>query len=94
MHQQGYHYPLDPDFHLLDRIVANLDETSVDHAVLGPTPTLFFYDVDSESGAEFCRALERLDKQTGGGERGPDEWNGNRADAGPASGREGASTMC
>jgi len=65
MHQQGYHYPLHPDFHLLDRIVANLDETNVDHAVLGPTPTLFFYDVDSESGAEFCaRSNDWITKQS------------------------------
>jgi aminocarboxymuconate-semialdehyde decarboxylase len=65
MHQQGYHYPLDPDFYLLDRIVANLAETKVDHAVLGPTPTLFFYDVDSETGAEFCaRSNDWISKQS------------------------------
>ena len=65
MHHQGYHYPLDPDFHLLDRIVANLDETNVDHAVLGPTPTLFFYDVDAAAGAEFCaRSNDWISKQS------------------------------
>ncbi len=65
MHQQGYHYPLDPDFYLLDRMIANLDETNVDHAVLGPTPTLFFYDVDSETGAEFCaRSNDWISKQS------------------------------
>jgi len=65
MHRQGYHYPLDPDFHLLDRIIADLDETEVDHAVLGPTPTLFFYDVDVVSGAEFCaRSNDWISKQS------------------------------
>jgi aminocarboxymuconate-semialdehyde decarboxylase len=64
MHRQGYHYPLDPDFHLLDRIVANLDETKLDHAVLCPTPTLFFYDVDASSGVEFCaRSNDWISKQ-------------------------------
>jgi aminocarboxymuconate-semialdehyde decarboxylase len=64
MHQQGYHYPLDPDFHLLDRMVENLDETGVDHAVLGPTPTLFFYGVDARSAAEFCaRSNDWIGKQ-------------------------------
>ena len=64
MHRQGYHYPLDPDFHLLGRIIVNLDETKVDHAVLGPTPTLFFYDVDAASGAEFCaRSNDWISKQ-------------------------------
>jgi aminocarboxymuconate-semialdehyde decarboxylase len=70
MHRQRYHYFLDPEFHLLDRIIADLDETGVDHAVLGPTPTLFFYDVDAQSAADFCAKandwITKLAAESGG----------------------------
>lgn len=56
MHRQGYHYPLDPEFHDLEAMVASLDEGSVDHAVMSVTPTLYFYNSPAEDAARFCRA--------------------------------------
>lgn len=64
MHRQGYHYPLDPRFHRLDQIIANLDDTGVDEAVLCPTPTLYFYDVDPSVCLGFCaQANDWITKQ-------------------------------
>ena len=54
-HRQGYHYPLDREFHDLDALMASLDAGHVDHAVMSVTPTLFFYNCAVEEAAEFCR---------------------------------------
>lgn len=56
MHRQGYHYPLDAEFHDLDAMVASLDDGGVDHAVMSVTPTLYFYNSPAEEAERFCRA--------------------------------------
>ena len=55
IHRQGYHYPLDAEFHDLDAMISSLDAGEVDHAVMSVTPTLYFYNSDPRDAAEFCR---------------------------------------
>jgi aminocarboxymuconate-semialdehyde decarboxylase len=54
-HRQGYHYPLDAEFHDPDAMVASLDSGEVDRAAMSVTPTLFFYNCGAIEAAEFCR---------------------------------------
>ena len=53
-HRQGYHYPLDAEFHDLDALITSMDAGGVDHAVMSVTPTLYFYNCSAEDGAAFC----------------------------------------
>lgn len=70
-HRQGYHYPLEPEFHDIEALIASLDAGGVHHAVMSVTPTLFFYNCSSRDAAEFCQRTNTWisDVATGTGNR-------------------------
>ena len=54
-HPQGYRYPLSPEFFDVDAKHREMDRLGIEHAVLSLTPTLFFYWLDADPAADFCR---------------------------------------
>lgn len=54
----AHHVPfrIDPSFHDPSAKIASLDRASIDAAVVSVSPTLFFYEVSSDSAADLCDA--------------------------------------
>jgi aminocarboxymuconate-semialdehyde decarboxylase len=49
VHANGLRYPMLPEFHDAATKLRAMDADGVDHAVISPTPTLFFWDDPAES---------------------------------------------
>jgi aminocarboxymuconate-semialdehyde decarboxylase len=48
VHDQGYVYPLAPEFHLTDAKLESMDRKRVDVSVISPAPPMFYYWADAD----------------------------------------------
>lgn len=57
VHDEGYGYPVTPDFYDASARLTALDRMGVDAAVLSPSPTLFYYSADPRFAAEVAHLV-------------------------------------
>ncbi|WP_158807205.1 amidohydrolase family protein [Beijerinckia sp. L45] len=48
VHDQGYVYPLAPEFHLTDAKLESMDRKRIDVSVISPAPPMFYYWADAD----------------------------------------------
>lgn len=57
VHREGYRYPLAPEFHDAERLLAAIAERGADAAIVSPAPPLFGYDLPLEQGVGCARLV-------------------------------------
>ncbi len=48
VHDQGYIYPLSPEFHVADAKLESMDRMGIDISVISPAPPMFYYWADAD----------------------------------------------
>ncbi len=56
-HEEGYSYPVTPDFYDTTARLTALDRMGLDAAVLSPSPTLFYYSADARLAADVAHLV-------------------------------------
>jgi aminocarboxymuconate-semialdehyde decarboxylase len=57
IHQQGYAYPLFPEFVEVDAKIASLDARKIDVAAISPAPTMYFYWIETDAAVDIARRM-------------------------------------